>query len=174
MSDASLSAAATLVTAAVDALSSSGDNYGGKLYSWLAKVVVGERPSRLPRLRDVRMGAALFQRRDAVRAIANEYRELLRAHWLAKNAARKAKRKVERQTERRQVRRQLVLERQNEEPPVDYDWNGYISSDDDTYLRLPDNPPVPSNGPTACSDYELKRLQTMVALCSNPNPILDP
>ena len=112
MSDASLSAAAALVTAAVDALSSSGDKYGGKLYSWLAKVVVGERPRRLPRLEDVRMGAALFQRRDAVRAIANEYRELLHAHWLAKNAARKAKRKVERQTERRQVRRQLVLERQ--------------------------------------------------------------
>ena len=162
MSDASLSAAAHLVTAAVGALSSSGDKYGGKLYSWLAKVVVGERPYRLPRLEDVRMGAALFQRRNAVRVIAKEYRDLLCARWLAKNTARKAKRKVERQAERRRVRRQL--ERQNDKPAEDYVYSDGGLSDDDTYLCLPDNPPVPSDGPIACSDYELKRLQTMVAV----------
>ena len=115
------------------------------------------------------MSAALFQRRDAVRAIAKEYQDLLRARWLANNASRKTKRKVERQAERRQVRRQL--ERQNEEPSEDYVCSGGFSDDED-YFRPPDNPPVPSDGPIACSDYELKRLQTLVAIssCSNPNP----
>ena len=129
--------------------------------------------------RRIRKAAALFQRRDAVRAIAKEYQDLLRARWLANNASRKTKRKVERQAERRQVRRQL--ERQNEEPSEDYVCSGGFSDDED-YFRHPDNPPVPSDGPIACSDYELKRLQTMVAitrtrtltLTVSPNPEPNP
>ena len=69
---------------------------------------------------------------------------------------------------RRSIRRQL-------EEPMDAAcyYDGPDSSDDEAILCWPVVCEEPSDGPQPCSGYELKRLQTMVAiiLCSNPaNP----